>query len=213
MPLDRKTKRFTLIFVIGGFLFAALYLIVGHTAGHYLEYALTRGKIAVFPSPDGTQSAYLTSHGALHGWTLKLWISSSDSSADVRLLGTVDSAEGPPKFREILWSEDSTLLVARCHISTVSGTGIRAKNGAVFTHAYDFSSSTHLAPPQEDSADERAWRLHQEKITTLFEQKGGRVTAVTKENLHTRTTKMNHRQWLKWRDRLSRAAAATSPQN
>ena len=169
----------------------------------FIDYDFQSPELATFASPDGTKSAYLLWHGALNGRTLTLLSSQTSSLENILWIGSVD-AEGSPRFNELLWSSDSSLVAARCYVHYKLPKG--TKNKFLLTHGNDFESLGRLAL-QRDLSDTSAEALinRDNKLEQLFTKKGGQQSCVSKDNLHNHMRKLKWGQWRQWRARLTKA--------
>jgi len=115
------------------------------------------------------------------GTTLTFLISPSGSVDDLRWIGTVGGQDVDIWIRELAWSKDGTLVAARCSLGGYfKKLPEGKKDDCLFTHGYDFESSTRLVP-KGDGFDEApaAWIERHGKIQQLFAEKGGQQVCLS----------------------------------
>jgi hypothetical protein len=205
--MTRTPRRRKIILVVAGILIAAISL-GAFRAYRFIDYGFESPRLAVLPSPDGNRSAYLIWHGALMAHTLTFLVSPSNSQDDLQWIGSVDSDDSL-RFAELVWSRNSSLVVARC---TISGYNEKLPEGVsddLFTHGYDFSTSNRFVPARDVFDSPEGWMTRHGELERLLQDNGGGLTVVSGYDLPKKMRKMSWREWRQWRRGLRKAKDAT----
>jgi hypothetical protein len=198
------TKRRRILFIAAAVALAAL-AAVAFRFYRFIDYEIEGPQVATFVSPDGTKSAYLLWHGALMGRTLTLLTSQTSSPDDIRWIGSV-WADDSLRFRELLWSSDSSLVAARCFVGGYCKLPDGTQAQDLLTHGNDFKSLDRLVPKQDVfDATPEAWISRHSQLEQLFIQKGGQQVCVSEETLFKHMRRLEWSEWRQWRDRLAKA--------
>jgi hypothetical protein len=188
-----KRKRNRLVIVLSVVVLGAFWFY------RFFDFDFESPELATFASPDGTKTTYLLWHGRQYR-PLTILASKTSSLGDIRWIGSLDELV---TFNELLWSSDSSLVAARCHLHYHFPEGTKE---FLLVYGYDFESLDRFAI-QRDLSDVSAKALINldDKIEQLFTRKGGQQSCISKDNLHSHMRKLKWREWRRWRTRLNKA--------
>ena len=202
--MDKMTKRKKILLSIVAVVLALL-AFGGARAYRFIDYDFESPRLAVFLSPDGQNSAYLLWHGALMGRTVTLFSSGTSSHTDVRWIGSV-TADDSLTFGELLWSADSSLVVARCNVGGYCKLPEGTVDQFLLTHGIDLMTDDRFVPRRDVfDATPEDWMTRDGRLRRLLEERGGPRIAVSQNTLHEFTKELTWSEWREWRGLLIKA--------
>lgn len=139
------------------------------------------------------------------GRTLTLLSSATSSHGDLRWIGSV-TADDSLTFGELLWSSDSSLIVARCHVGGYCKLPEGTVDQFLLTHGIDLTANDRLVPQRDVfDATPEGWIARDNRLSSLLSERGGPSLAVTQGSLHEHTKELTWSEWRKWRRLLTTA--------